>query len=95
MKAEVDKLDIKKPANVLTDLKNLKIIVDDLNVVKLKTVPMDLKKLSDVVSEEFVKKTMSNNLNMKINIFFRKILDLSTLIQSNQYSKDKQSLLVG
>ena len=43
LKAEVDKLNINKLANVPTSLNNLKTKVDDLDVGKLKTVPVDLK----------------------------------------------------
>ena len=56
LKAEVDKLDIKKLTNALTSLNNLKAKVGDIDVGKLKTVSVDLKKLSDVVDNEVVKK---------------------------------------
>ena len=49
LKAEVNKLDIKKLVNVATNLNNLKTKVDDLDVGKSKTFPVDLKTLSDVV----------------------------------------------
>ena len=42
LKAEVDKLDITKPVNVLTSLNNLKPKLDDIDVGKLKTVSVDL-----------------------------------------------------
>ena len=45
LKAEVNKLDIKKLANVLTSLSNLKTKIDDLHVGELKTVPVGLKKI--------------------------------------------------
>ena len=40
LKAEYDKLDINKIANVPTTLNSLKTKVDDLHVGKLKTVPV-------------------------------------------------------
>ena len=46
LKAEVDKLDTNKLANVPTSFNNLKTKVDDLAVGKLKTVLVDLEKLS-------------------------------------------------
>ena len=54
LKAEIDKLDINKLANVPTSLNNLKRKVDDLDDGKLKTDPADLKKLSNVVDNEVV-----------------------------------------
>ena len=42
LKAEVDKIDIKKLVNVPTSLNNLKAKVDDLDVGKSKNVPVDL-----------------------------------------------------
>ena len=63
MKAEIDKQDIYKLANVPTSLNNLQTEKDDSDVHKLKTVPKDLKKLSDAVSKEVVKNTKFNTLN--------------------------------
>ena len=65
MKAEVDKLDINKFANLPSSLKNLKTKVDDLNGGKLKTAPVNLKKLSDVLANEVVKNTKFNSLRQK------------------------------
>ena len=62
MKAEVDKIDIDRLANVPTSLSNLKTKVNGLDVGKLKTVPVDLKKLSDVVDNEVIKNTKFNTL---------------------------------
>ena len=42
-KTEIDKLDIKKFANVQSMLNNLLTKVDDLDVDKLETIPADLK----------------------------------------------------
>ena len=67
MKAEVDKLDIKKLINVRTSLSNIKTKVDDLEVGKLKTVHVDLKKLSDVVDNELIKNTKFNTIKAKVN----------------------------
>ena len=57
MKAEFDKPDIDKLANVPTDLNNSKAKVDYLDVGKLETVSVDLEKLPDVVDNEVVKNT--------------------------------------
>ena len=77
-KAEVDKLDIKKLADVSTHLNNLRTKVDDLDVGELKTVPIDLKKLSNVASKEVVKNTKFNTLNEEINNLEKNIPDAST-----------------
>ena len=55
MKAEVEKLENNKLANVPTSLNYLKTKVDDLDVGKLKNILVGLKKLNDVVDNEFVK----------------------------------------
>ena len=68
LKAEVDKVDINKLANVPASLNNIKAKVDDLDIVKLKTVPLDLKRLSDVVDKEVVKNTKFNALKTKVII---------------------------
>ena len=52
LKADVDKLDINKLANVPTSSNNLKTKVDDLDVGQLKPVSIDLEKLSDAVDKE-------------------------------------------
>ena len=62
-----------------------------LNNLKTKD-PIDLKKLSDIVSKEVIKSTKFNKLNTKVNNLENKIPDASTLIQTNQYNTDKQSL---
>ena len=67
-KAEVDKLDLARLANVSTSLNNLKTKLDDLDAGKLKTVPVDLENASDVVDKEAVKSTKFNRLNSKVNI---------------------------
>ena len=56
LKSDVDKLDIDKLKNVLTNLSNLKSKVDKLDVDKLVPVPVDLRKLSNVVKKMFLKK---------------------------------------
>ena len=78
MKAELDKLDIKKLVNVPTSSNNSKTKVDDLNVVKLKTVPVELKELSDVASKEVVKNTKLNKLNVKVNSLENEIPDATS-----------------
>ena len=50
--SHVDKLDIDKLKNVLTNLSNLKNKVDKLDVYKL--VPVELRKLSNAVKNDFV-----------------------------------------
>ena len=60
LKAEVDKIDVYKLKNVLTNLGNLKIKVHKLSFDKLAPVPVDLSKLSNVVKNDFVKKTKYN-----------------------------------
>lgn len=92
LKDEVNKLDINKLIDVLSDLNNLKTKVHDLDVDKLKTVHMDLEKIIDVVSKEDVKNTKYNKLNMKVSILENKISDGTTLIHINQYNIDKQTL---
>ena len=67
MKAEVEKQDFNKLANVRTSLNNLKTKVNDLDIGKLKTVPLDLKKLNDVVANEVVKNTKFNILKSIVN----------------------------
>ena len=80
MKVEVEKLHIDKLVNAPSSLNNLKAKLDDLDDEKLKTDPVDFKELSDVVSNEVVKKTKNNKLNLKVNNLENKILDASTLI---------------
>ena len=83
LKAEVEKQDINKLADVPTSLNTLKTKIDDLDVGKLKTVPADLKKLSDVVDNEVVKNTKFNTLRTKVNNLEKKIPDATTLIHIN------------
>ena len=80
MKAEVNKLDIKKLVDFPTSLNNLKAKVDDIDVCKLKTVPVDFKQLSDVVHNEVVKNTKFNAQKTKVNSLDTKIPDATTLI---------------
>ena len=60
MKSDVDKLDINKLKNVLSNLSNLKIKQDKLDIGKLETNPVHLSKLSSVVINYVVKKTEFN-----------------------------------
>ena len=55
LKAEVDKLGIKKLINVPTSLNYVKTTVNELDVGKLKTASLDLKKLNDVVNCQVAK----------------------------------------
>ena len=58
----------------------------------MKTVPIDLKKLTDVVSKEVIIKTVYNQQNTKVIKLENNVLDVSTLIQTNQYYTNKQNL---
>ena len=75
--------------NTPTGLNDLKTKEYDLDLVKLKTVSIDLKKLSDVSRKGVAINTKFNTLNTKVNKFEKKIPDVSTLIQTNQYNTDK------
>ena len=92
MKAEGDKLDIKKLVNVPTSLNNLETKVDDLDVGKLQTVPINLKKLSDIVDNDVGKNTKLITLKTKVNNLDKKFPDATTLIHVNQYNTHKQKL---
>ena len=67
MKSDVDKLDINKFKNVLSNLSNLKIKQDKLDIGKLETNPVHLSKLSSVVINYVVKKTEFNELVKNFN----------------------------
>ena len=56
LKSNIDKLDIDKLKNLLTNLTNFKNKVDKLDVDKLVTVPVNLSKLRDLVKKDVVKK---------------------------------------
>ena len=62
LKAEFDKLGIKKLDNVPTSLNNLKTKKHDLDVGNLKILTVDLKKVSGAVDDEVVKNTKFNTL---------------------------------
>ena len=83
MKAEVDKLDIKKLTNVSTSVNNLKTEVDKLDVGKLKTFPVDLEKINDVADNEVDENTKFNTLRRKVNNLEKKIPDATTLTHTN------------
>ena len=91
LKAEIDKVDFNKLVNVPTSLNDLKTKVHDLNVSKWKTLPIDLKKLSDVVDNDFVQNIKFNTLQRKVNSLENKIPDTTTLININQYNKNKEN----
>ena len=57
LKSDVDKLDVDKLKNLLTNFSNLKSKVDKLDVDKLVPVPVDLSKISDAVKNDVVKKS--------------------------------------
>ena len=83
MKAEFDKLDIKKVTNVSTSVNNLKTEVDKLDVGKLKTFPVDLEKINDVADNEVDENTKFNTLRRKVNNLEKKIPDATTLTHTN------------
>ena len=83
MKAEVDKLDIKKLTNVSTSVNNLKTEVDKLDVGKLKIFPVDLEKINDVADNEVDENTKFNTLRRKVNNLEKKIPDATTLTHIN------------
>ena len=60
LKFNVDKLDIDKLKNVLTNLSHFKSKEDKLDVDKLVPVPVDLSKLSDIVKNGVIKKDVYN-----------------------------------
>ena len=83
MKAEFDKLYIKKLTNVSTSVNNLKTEVDKLDVGKLKTFPVDLEKINDVADNEVDENTKFNALRRKVNNLEKKIPDATTLTHTN------------
>ena len=83
MKAEFDKLYIKKLTNVSTSVNNLKTEVDKLDVGKLKTFPADLEKINDVADNEVDENTKFNTLRRKVNNLEKKIPDATTLTHTN------------
>ena len=83
LKAEINKLDVKKLVNVPTALNDLKAKIDNLDVGKLKTVPEYLKKLSDVVDKQVVTNTKFNTPKTKVHDIDKEIPDATTLIHVN------------
>ena len=83
MKAEFDKLYIKKLTNVSTSVNNLKTEVDKLDVGKLKTFSVDLEKINDVADNEVDENTKFNTLRTKVNNLEKKIPDATTLTHIN------------
>ena len=83
MKAEFDKLYIKKLTNVSTSVNNLKTEVDKLDVGKLKIFPVDLEKINDVADNEVDENTKFNTLRRKVNNLEKKIPDATTLTHTN------------
>ena len=77
---------------VPTGLNNLKTKINDLDVVKLKIIPIDLEKMSNLVDKNVVKKAVYDTLNTKVYNLEEKISGGSTLIWTNQYNIDQQSL---
>ena len=76
LKYNVDKLDIDKVKNVLTNFRNLKSKVDKLDVNKLVPLPIDLSKLSDVVKNDVFKKHV---YNAKVKTIDDKMPDIPNL----------------
>ena len=94
MKAELDlsnyttKTDFKNAAGVNTlkfarklYLSGLKSETDKLDIDKLETNPVDLSKLSDAVKNEFIKKTVYDELVKKVNAI--QTTDISNLFKKN------------
>ena len=77
---------------VPTGLNNLKTKINDLDVVKLKIIPIDLEKMSNLVDKKVVKKAVYDTLNTKVYNLEENISGGSTLIWTNQYNIDQQSL---
>ena len=92
LKADVDNLYLVKLVNVGTSLNKLKTKVNDLDVSKLETVPVDLKKLSIIVDNEVAKNSKFNILKTEVKNLETEIPDATTLIYTNQYNTDKQTL---
>ena len=74
--------------NAPTSLNKLKTKMDDLDVGELKTVP--IKSLSDAVNNEVVIGTKISTLTTQVNKLDKKIIDVTTLTQINQYNTDKK-----
>ena len=94
MKVELDlsnyttKTDFKNAAGVNTlkfarkfYLSGLKSETDKLDIDKLETNPVDLSKLSDAVKNEFIKKTVYDELVKKVNAIHT--TDISNLLKKN------------
>ena len=81
--SNVDKLDIDKSKNVLTNLSNLKGKVNKLDADKLVPVPDDLSKLSHVVKNNVVKKDV---YNAKIKYIEDKIPDATNLRSNTTFN---------
>ena len=62
------------------------------DVNKLKNIPVHFKNLSDIGSKKDIKNTKFKKLHTKVNNVESKIPDVSTLIQTNLYNTDKESL---
>ena len=91
-KTEIKMRHINESVIFLNGSNNLKTKEDVIDIDMLKILPLDLKNLSDVVVEKFQKKRCIKKLNSKLNNLESRNLDASTLIQINQYNKDKQNL---
>ena len=67
LKFDVDKLDIDKLKNVLSNLSNLKSKVDKLDIGELETSQVDLSELSNVAKNDVVKKIEYDEIVKKVN----------------------------
>ena len=88
------KVDIKNISHVdtssfalKTNLASLKTEFDKLDIDKLAPVPVDLSKLSDVVKNDVVKKTVYDQLVVKVNN-----IDTSDFVLKTNYQTDKIEL---
>ena len=75
-----------------TDLTCLKTKLDILGIDKLKIVPADLSKLSNAVDNDVVKKTVHNQLVIKIDAIYAIIPNTNGLVSKAKYDSDKQGL---
>ena len=76
--------------NAPTSFKNLKARVHDLHAGKLKSVPIDLKNSVMLYWRKLLKHKIQHTKD-KSKSFRKKVLDATTLIQFNQYNRDKQN----
>ena len=87
-KPNVDKLDIDKPKNFLTNLSNLESKVDKLDVDEL--VSVDLSKLCNVIKDDVIKKDVYNTKIRTIEDEIPDITNLATTAAPNAKTNEVQ-----